>query len=67
LDTREIKIERIKKGMHLLFERGYFEPSDIGASVNVFEWYCYQAGGVFVKVKVFRGYRVLCVSRPVRD
>jgi hypothetical protein len=58
-DTREIKIERIKKGMQLLFERSYFEPSDIGVSVNVFEWYCYQAGGILVK----RRKRLLCVSR----
>jgi putative hemolysin len=62
LDSREVKIERIKKGMQLLFERGYFEPSDIGVGVNAFEWYCYQSGGVFVKVKRFRGYRIMCVS-----
>jgi hypothetical protein len=66
-NTREIKIERIKKGMQLLFERGYFGPADIGVGINVFEWYCYQAGGVFVKVKVFRGYRILCVSNAALD
>jgi putative hemolysin len=62
LDSREAKIERIKKGMQLLFERGYFEPSDIGVGINAFEWYCYQAGGVLKKVRRLGGYKVLCVS-----
>ena len=67
LDSREAKILKIKRGMELLFGRGYFEPSDIGVSVNVFEWYCFQAGGVIVKVKRLEGYRVLCVSSAALD
>jgi len=66
-DSREAKIERIKRGMQLLFERGYFGPADIGVGINTFEWYCFQSGGVVVKVKVFRGYRILCVSNAALD
>jgi hypothetical protein len=59
-DMREIKIERIKKGMELLSTRGYFTAADIGVySPKVLEWYCYQAGGVFIKY----GKRFFCASK----
>jgi len=61
-DMREAKIERIKKAMELLKTRGWFTASDIGAGFNrpsIVEWYCYQAGGVFIK----HGKRFFCASK----
>jgi hypothetical protein len=59
---REAKIERIKKAMELLRTRGYFTAGDIGAGFkrpSIVEWYCYQAGGVFIK----HGKRFYCASK----
>lgn len=63
-NSRDTKIERIKLAMQLLASRGYFNRDDIGIkNVSVFEWYCYQAGGVAVKrYEMFRKVHV-CVSK----
>jgi hypothetical protein len=61
--SRDAKVERIKLAMQLLASRGYFMREDIGVSGSIFEWYCYQAGGVAVKKYVmFKKVRV-CVSK----
>jgi hypothetical protein len=63
-NSRDTKIERIKLGMQLLASRGYFKPEDLGVkNVSVFEWYCYQAGGVAVKkYEMFKKVHV-CISK----
>jgi len=63
-NSRDTKIERIKMAMQLLASRGYFKPEDLGVrGVSVFEWYCYQAGGVAIKkYEMFKKVHV-CVSK----
>jgi hypothetical protein len=62
--SRDTKVERIKLAMQLLASRGYFRPEDLGIkNVSIFEWYCYQAGGVAVKkYEMFRKVNA-CISR----
>jgi hypothetical protein len=62
--SRDAKIERIKLAMQLLAGRGYFKTEDLGVkNVSIFEWYCYQAGGVAVKkYEMFKKVRV-CISK----
>ena len=62
--SRDTKIERIKLAEQLLASRGYFKPEDLGIkNVSIFEWYCYQAGGVAIKkYEMFKKVHV-CISR----
>jgi hypothetical protein len=62
--SRDAKVERIKLAMQLLASMGYFRREDIGVkNDSIFEWYCYQAGGVAVKkYEMFKEVRV-CVSK----
>jgi hypothetical protein len=65
-NSRDTKIERIKLAMQLLASRGYFGREDLGVkNVSIFEWYCYQAGGVAVrKYEMFRKVHV-CISKAL--